>query len=472
MLDPTRKEGFERIGRIVGLVERFGRRITGGLLTRCLPGEEPRPRDWQADAQWATERQSPIKTRFLIYTILAAFVLLFAWAALAPLDEVVHGIGKAIPSTGTQVVQTVDGGVVEAILVKEAQAVEKDTVLVRIDPTRFSSSLGERQAQVMALMAKAARLEALTRKVPYEPAPEVASAVPNIVEHERRLYQTSLEELNSSVGVAREQASQRRQELAEATARVVQVTRAFELAEDELRITKPLLATGAVPQVEIMRLEKEVARARGDRDQARAQVSRTRAAIDEAEGQAREIELRYRNAWRNELSATLRELESLTEGNKALVDRVSHSEIRAPIKGTVKRLFVNTPGGVVMPGGVVAEIVPDEDVLVVEAQLSPKDRAFIRPGQAAVVKFTAYEYAIYGGLDGVVEHIGPDTITDERGNTYYLARIKTHKTGFGANLPIMSGMVAQVDIMTGKKTVLAYLLKPLMRAKANALREH
>ena len=470
-MDPSSGKGFEKIGNLVDRLEKAGDTLTGNAFRRFFKDEPKDPGDWTDDARWAVARQSPLKTRFLIYTILAAFALLLAWAALAPLDEVVHGIGKAIPTSGTQAIQAVDGGVIEAVLVKEAQVVEKDAVLARIDPTRFSSSLGERRAQVMALMAKAARLEALTRGIAFEPGSDVAKSVPHIVEHERRLFLASQEELSSRIRVAREQASQRRQEAFQAEARLTQVMRAHELAQEELKVTKPLLATGAVPQVEVMRLEKEVTRARGDRDQARAQVAGAKAAIQEAEGQAREIELRYRNAWRNELSATLGELESLTEGNRALADRVSHSEIRSPIRGTVKRLLVNTPGAVVMPGGLVAEIVPEEDLLVVEAQISPKDRAFIRPGQAAVVKFTAYDYAVYGGLDGAVEHIGPDTITDEKGNTYYLARIRTHEAGFGKDQPVLPGMVAQVDIVTGKKTVLAYLLKPLFRAKANALRE-
>ena len=321
-------------------------------------------------------------------------------------------------------------------------------------------------------MAKAARLEALTRDVPYEPSAEVAASVPDIVEHERRLYLTSLDEIRSGVSVARDRAAQRRQELIESTSRLAQLSTAKDLAQDELNATKSLLESGAVSPLEVTRLEKEVARSNGERDQARAQVSRARSAIQEAEGQIREIGLRFRNAWRNELSATLSELGSLTEGNKALVDRVSHSEVRSPINGTIKRLFVNTVGAVVMPGGAVAEIVSDEDELVVEAKLSPTDRAFVKPGQNVVVKFTAYEYAIYGGLDGTVEYIGPDTITDEKGNTFYTVRIKTNKTSFGENRPILPGMVAQVDIITGKKTVLSYLLKPLFRAKDKALREH
>jgi len=472
MLNPMGKKGFDKTGSLISATESLGNKITGGIFNKLFPKNEAHPNDWNLDAKWAVEQQKPLKTRIIIYSIFSTFTLLLLWAAFAPVDEVVNGIGKVIPSLGTQIVQAVDGGMVEEIMVRESDIVTKDTVILKIDPTRFSSFLGERKAQVMSLMAKAARLEALTRDVPYEPSAEVSASVPNIVEHERRLYETSLEEIRSSIAVARDRAAQRRQELIESTSRVAQLSTAKDLAQDELKATKSLLESGAVSPLEVTRLEKEVARARGEKDQAMAQVSRARSAIQEAEGQVREIGLRYRNVWRNDLSATLAELESLTEGNKALVDRVSHSEVRSPINGTIKRLFVNTTGAVVMPGGAVAEIVSDEDELVVEAKLSPSDRAFVKPGQNVVVKFTAYEYAIYGGLDGTVEYIGPDTITDERGNTFYTVRIKTNKTNFGENRPILPGMVAQVDIITGKKTVLSYLLKPLFRAKERALREH
>lgn len=471
MFDPMGKEGFERTGRAISSAESFGNKITCGILGRLFPDREE-SRDWMTDAEWAIQKQEPINSRVIIYILTFSFLLILLWAAVAPLDEVVHGTGKVMPSSGTQLAQSVDGGKVEEILVKESDQVEKDAVIVRIDPTRSSSFLGERRAQVMALMAKAARLEALTKDLPYRPSEEVAEAVPNIVEHESRLYQTSLDELRSNVSVARDRVVQRRQELVESTARLTQLSTAYELALDELEATRSLLESGAVSPLEVTRLEKEAARARGDRDQARAQITRNKSAVLEAEGQVGEINLRYKNTWRNELSATLAQLESLTEGNKALIDRVTDSEVKSPVGGTVKRLFVNTVGAVVMPGGAIAEIVSDEDELVVEARLSPTDRAFVKPGQDVVVKFTAYEYAIYGGLDGTVEYIGPDTVTDERGNTYYTVRIKTRETSFGENRPILSGMIAQTDIITGKKTVLSYVLKPLFRAKEKALREH
>ena len=312
----------------------------------------------------------------------------------------------------------------------------------------------------------------LFRSHDFQAPEEVAEAAPNVVEHERQLYRTSLDELNSAISVGRDRVSQRRQELVESTSRLGQLSSAFDLATEELNATRSLLESGAISPLEVKRLEKEVARARGDRDQAKAQVARVKSSVTEAEGQVREVSLRYKNNWSNELSVTMANLESLIEGNKALEDRVSQSEVRSPARGVVKRLFVNTVGAVVMPGGAIAEVVSEEDELVIEARLSPSDRAFVKPGQDVVVKFTAYEYAIYGGLDGKVEYISPDTIVDERGGTFYTVRVKTAKTTLGQNRPILPGMVAQVDVVIGKKTVLSYILKPLFRAKEKALREH
>ena len=397
--------------------------------------------------------------------MLATFFLLLLWMSIAKVDEVVTGSGKAIPTLrhpdgagdrrrhgGRDTCERIAG-------------CQQDAVLVKINQTRSSSSLGERNAQLLALTAKASRLEAQTQGKPFTAPVEAAASMPNIIEHERRLYQTSLEEMRSAVRVARDQAFQRRQELVEANARLSQLIGACELAENELNATKQLLSSGAVSELEAIRLEKESARAKADRDQARAQITRTRGAIQEAEGQIKETELRYLNSWRNELTATLRELESLGEGNKALIDRVSQADIRAPISGTIKRLFVNSKGAVIMPGGAVAEIVSDQDALVVEARLAPNDRAFVRAGMPVFVKVTAYEYAVYGGLEGTVEYIGPDTITDEKGNTYYTVRIRTKETGFGPDRPILPGMVAQVDIMTGNARISLPLAAALPRQR-------
>lgn len=472
MLGPVEQKGLERIGDAVGAMELCGRKMTGDLAARLASPQELRASgDWAVDSAWAFEEQNPARGRRLIYIIAATLLSLLVWAAVSPIDEVVSGIGKAVAASGTQIVQSVDGGVVEEIFAKEADRVQKGDLLLRLDPVRADSMLGQQEAKELALRLKSLRLEALSSGLPFTPPEELLAKIPEIVASERMLYEASLQELSSRMDVVRNQIQQRRQELSEANARYSQASRSYTLASQELSMTRPLLESGAVPKVEILRLERAAAQAGSERSQAGAQIARVKASVQEGEGQLQETELRAKSAWRGQLSDTLAELESLSEGKKALSDRLVHSEVRAPITGTVKRLVVNTAGAVIMPGGLIAEIVPDEEPLFVEAQIVPKDRAFIRPGQEAVVKFTAYEYAVYGGLSGVIDSITPDTIVDERGNAHYRGRIRIEKSEFGEDLPILPGMVAQVDIKTGKRTVLSYLLRPLLRAKASALRE-
>jgi len=221
----------------------------------------------------------------------------------------------------------------------------------------------------------------------------------------------------------------------------------------------------------LLRLERDVSRFRGERDMAAAQISRLQSAINEASRKIEEVGLTFRNESGKELAETMAKLNSLAEGGVGLADKVSRSVLRSPVKGTVKRLLINTVGGVVQPGKDVVEIVPLEDTLLLEARVLPRDIAFLHPGQKAVVKFTAYDFAIYGGLDGKLEHIGADTVIDDKGNAFYVVRVRTHQSTLGSNLPIIPGMVAEVDIVTGEKSVLSYLLKPVLRAKSRALSE-
>ena len=407
----------------------------------------------------------------LLRGVAAVVLILLVWAAFAPIDEVTRGEAKVVPSTQLQVIQTVDGGVVEEMPVREGQIVNAGDLLLRIDPTRFVSSLLENRAQYFALQVKAARLKALTSGTAMTVPPEAEREVPDIVAHERRLYDSTRAEMEAQMSIARQQLNQREQELNEVRSRREQAGRSFDLVQQELTVTEPLLASGAVSEVDLLRLRRDVSRLRGERDQASSQILRIQSAINEANGKIQEVELNFRNQLRNELSDTMNKLGSLSEGSRALEDRVKHAEIRSPVRGTVKRLLVSTVGGVVQPGKEVVEIVPLDDALILEAKITPKDIAFLRPGQNAVVKFTAYDFAIYGGLDAVVEQISADSVTDDKGNAFYIVRVRTLKSSLGENLPIIPGMVAEVDILTGKKTVLSYLIKPVIRAKANALTE-
>ena len=448
-----------------------GDRNDGGALWRALPAASRDERDWGADADWAHLDQQPLRARALLRWAALAVVALVVWAAYARIDEVTKGQGRVIPSSQLQVVQAVDGGVVEELLVGEGQTVEAGQVLVRIDPTRFVSSLRENRAELLALQARAARLTALSDGRPFEPGQALRDEIPEIVAQERAHYQSSLAGLEAQLGIARQQLTQRNEELREATGARASAARSLELTDRELAVTKPLASAGAVSEVELLRLERDVNRFRGERDQADAQISRLRAAIREANQKIQDVELSFRNQVRKELSEVSAKLGTLSEGSLALEDRVKHAEVRAPVRGTVKRLLVNTVGGVVQPGAEVVEVVPLDDALVLETKISPRDIAFLRPGQPATVKFTAYDFAIYGGLDAELDQIAADSVIDEEGNAFFVVKVRTLKNSLGEGLPIIPGMVAEVDILTGKKSILDYLLKPVLRAKANAMTE-
>lgn len=442
------------------------------VLGRLPNREEIEVVDFATDADLAILRQEPLRARVLLRSIGVVFAIFLMWAAVARLDEVTRGEGKVIPSKQLQVLQSIDGGLVSEILVREGDVVQADQLLIKIDETRFASSVKESQAQVAGLMARAARLKALSDGKAFMPPAEIVKSDPEVVDQERQLYEAKRDEMNASVSIARQQLAQRQQELNEAQARRAQAQQGFDLTSRELTVTKPLINSGAVSEVELLRLERDVSRYRGERDMASAQITRVQAAINEAQRKIEEVELSFRNDAGKELSETMAKLNSLSEGSVALSDKVKQSSIRSPVKGTVKRLLVNTVGGVVQPGKDMIEIVPLEDTLLLEARVQPRDIAFLRPGQPAMVKFTAYDFSVYGGLDGTLEHIGADTVTDDKGNAFYMVRVRTNRPGFGdANLPIIPGMVAEVDILTGKKSVLTYLLKPVLRAQSVAMTE-
>lgn len=454
-------------------LSRYGKRWLDRLFSYWIPPLRPDAEvDWVQDADWARLKQEPLRARFLLRWVGLLVLVFLLWASFASVDEVTRGTGKVTPSRQVQVIQAVDGGVVSEILVHEGQAVEAGQLLFRIDTTRFESSVRENRVQYLALLVKAARLKALAEGSPFVVAPDIAKEDPALIDQERSLYQAKRNELDAQLGIARQQLAQRNQELVEIRSKRDQAAQGYELTAKELALNKPLLSSGAVSEVELLRLERDVGRYRGERDQAAAQIIRMQSAIAEASRKVQELEITFRNTAGNDLADTMAKLNSLSEGSAALSDRVTRAEVKSPVKGTIKRVLVNTVGGVLQPGKEIVEVVPSDDALLLEARIAPKDIAFLRPGQKALVRFTAYDYVIYGGLQGVVEHIGADTILDEDGKTsYYLVRVRTLKSSLGKNMPIIPGMVAEVDVLTGRKSVLSYLLKPILRAKSYALTE-
>jgi len=446
-------------------------RLFNQFFARWTSDNEEETLDWLVDANSALVYQEPARARAILYVIAIALVLLTIWAAIAEVDEVTRGEAKVIPTRQVQIIQSLDGGVVTSLEVKEGDVVEAGQLLVRLDATRFISSLRENEVEYLVLQAKAARLKAVSEGASFEPQPKWLEKIPDVVAQQQILYDAGIEQLASLQNIAEQQLEQRLQELAEVEALRKQSALSFELVSQELRKTKPLIKSGAVSEVEILRLERDVIRLQGERDQAAAQARRITAAIAEAKSKIREVELDYKNTIREELTKVTTRIKGLFESSVGLSDRVAQTAVRSPVRGTVKRLFFNTIGGVVVPGKEVIEIVPLDEALLLEARIKPKDIAFLTLGQPALVKFTAYDFAIYGGLDASVAHIGADTVMDEDGNPFYTVRVRTLKSSLGEDKPIIPGMVAQVDILTGKKSILSYLLKPVLRAKQYALTE-
>ena len=441
------------------------------LLEKIVPNKTSEDLSWEEESDLMLIEQSPVRAKKILYWIALIMVTLIIWASLAKVDEVTRGEGKVIPSKQIQVIQSLDGGIVSAILVKEGDIVTAGTPLVSIDETRAVSSLRENQSQYLSLLARQARLQALATGADFKPPPEVQKNDPQLYAQEFALYQSSRDELASGVNISRDQMEQREKELVEVQSKKEFAEKTLESASKELAANKPLLASGAVSEIDILKLDREVNRARGDIDQARAQISRIQVAISEARRKITEVEQTFRSKVRTELTDTSAKLSALSESSVGLNDKVKQATLRSPVNGKVSRVFFNTVGGVIQPGKEVMEIVPTDDALVIETKIEIKDIAFLRPQQPAVIKLTAYDYTIYGTLDGVLEGISPDSIVDEKGHAYYLVRIRTIKSSLGKGLPIIPGMVAQVDILTGKKTILSYLLKPVLKARASAFTE-
>ncbi|MGI9437024.1 MAG: HlyD family type I secretion periplasmic adaptor subunit [Geminicoccaceae bacterium] len=410
----------------------------------------------------------------LLFVIVAFFVLFLAWASWATLDEVTRGEGRVIPSSQVQVIQNLEGGIVAELHAHEGKIVEAGDILLRIDNVRAASELRGGRQRYLALLGSVARLQAEIEERGIEFPNEVMMEARRVAIDETALFNARQDALQSELKILRNQARQRDQEVAELEYKKKQLERSAKLAAEELAITEPLAKRRIVSKVDLLRLKRQVNDLQGELEGAGLALPRLQLAQSEAHRRIEERFLAARAEAQRELNTVQTEAEALGELVAADTDRVNRTEVRSPVRGTVKRLLINTVGGVIKPGQDLVEIVPLEDTLLVEARIRPADIAFLRPDQRAVVKVTAYDYAIYGGLDAEVENISADTITDDRGESFFRVRVRTREIGLqmtGEPLPIIPGMTTEVDILTGQKTVLDYLLKPILRVRDQAMRE-
>ncbi|WP_419794385.1 HlyD family type I secretion periplasmic adaptor subunit [Pseudomonas palleroniana] len=423
----------------------------------------------------ALVEDAPRVIRLTIWAIIAFFIFLVTWAGFSSIDEVTRGDGKAIPSSKLQKIQNLEGGIVSELYVKEGQVVEAGAPLIRLDDTRFVSNAGETEALRLAMQLRVERLSAQVDDRPLNIPDDVLKAAPNQAASERSLYDSRRQQLKDEVGGLQEQLVQRQQELREFTSKQSQYRSQLSLQRQEINMSEPLVAQGAVSPVEVLRLKRAEMETRGQLDATTLAIPRAESAIKEVQRKIDETRGKFRSEALTQLNEARTELNKAESTGRALEDRVSRTLVTSPVRGIVKQLLVNTVGGVIQPGSDMVEIVPLNDTLLVEAKIRPQDIAFLHPGQEAIVKFTAYDYTIYGGLKAKLERIGADTITDEdKKTTYYMITLRTDRSHLGTDekpLLIIPGMVASVDIITGKKSILSYLLKPIIKARAEALHE-
>ncbi|AHK47594.1 alkaline protease secretion protein AprE (plasmid) [Ensifer adhaerens OV14] len=411
----------------------------------------------------------------VIGLLISSFV---AWAAIAEVDEIARGEGKVIPVSKTQIIQSSEPGIVREIAVQLGQVVRRGDLILRLDDTASGSSLGELEAKGRSLRAQVARLEleetgAYDAK--YKCPEDITKVAPAICANEEQLLQAKAGNFNNKLSVMQAREGQRQKELAEAAANITRLTESLQLTEQEQEMLAPMVKRKLVSQTEVLRVEKELTDTRGQLALWKESVGKLEAALREATLQVTELSLQLKQEALAEKTEALSQLSVIEETIRGASSRVANTDIRSPVDGIINTLDVNTVGAYVTPGGVIAGVVPTSEVLLVEARLSPRDVAFVRPGQPALIKISAYDFSIYGGLGGVVETISADSLVDQNnGETYYLVRVKTDTAALmkdGREYAIMPGMIASVDIMTGKKTILAYLMKPINKAREEALRE-
>lgn len=430
--------------------------------------------EFMSETSAAVLQGAPRTAHWILWGTALFFLVALIWASLASLDEIATGAGKVIPTSHIQIVQNLEGGILSEILVREGDVVQKGQILVQMDATRFSSSFGENQAKYDALLAKIARLSAEANNTEFNAPKELEQKNQKLIEEERSLYASRMRELQANLSVLRQQSEQRVQELAEKRARLVQLQQSHGLVAREVAMTRPLVQQGVMSEVELLRLERQQSDLKGELEATRISIPRLEAALTEARNKVEGFIIKFRSDAMSDLSAARAEISAIGATSSGLEDRLARTTVRSPMTGTVKRIKVTTIGGVIQPGMDLMEIVPLEDNLLIEARVKPSDIAFLRPGLDGVVKLSAYDFSIYGGVPAKLEFISADSITNDEGETFYIIRART-KTNYlvqgDKRLPIIPGMLATVDIRTGKKTVLAYLLKPVFKARDEALRE-
>ncbi|MEM8770336.1 MAG: HlyD family type I secretion periplasmic adaptor subunit [Pseudomonadota bacterium] len=441
--------------------------------TRNIAIRDAGPEEFEIDD--ALPMEPARAAQLLLYLIAGLVLLTLVWASVARLDRVTRGQGWVVTSNQLQEVQYLEGGIVKEILVQPGETVGAGDVLVKLDPTQMNVEFLQGREEFNLLAARIARLEAEAALQPLELPAALASGAPDIAAREKALYDARMAELEAAIALENNKVNQRLEAHADAKIALATAKEAFAFADQELSMVSKLVDKGIEPRVEKLRAQQREATARGEMQRAKIAVSQTALQAEEAKGEIKQVRKTFAAAAADELNAAKASLAELKGALPALEDKVTRTDVRAPVAGVVNRVLVTTIGGVVAPGETIVEIVPTEDTLVVEAKIRPADIGFLSIGQEAKVSITAFDSSVYGSLEGSIETISPDAIEDEKsGERFYNIRVRTGAapiTAQGQELKILPGMAADVSILNGKRSVLAYILKPLNKVGDRALTE-
>ena len=412
--------------------------------------------------------------RVFAWPVMSMLLLLVTWAFFAELDEVAVSIGEVVPQGKVRVIQHLEGGIVEQLFVTEGDTIKEGDTLIQLDQSSTGTNKEELSVRLDSQLLVRRRLEAEAEGKKLAFPPDIAAKRPTLAASQRQAYEARARELVSTLNVMKEQVKQRELEIQELGARTKAVMRNYKLASERLKMSASLLTEGLTAKIDHLELEAEVESLDGEVQSLKPALPKARAAVEEAKQRLEEGQIRFRREAREELGKTEQEIARILELLKRATEQGSRAEIKSPVAGVVKNLRFNTIGGVIKPGEPILEIVPTGENLVVQSRLNPTDRGYVSEGQKATVKISTYDFARYGGLDGSVIQVAPDTSLDENGQPYFRVVVQTDKNYLGreeGSLPIVPGMQATVDIHTGKKSVIDYLIRPVLKLKHEAFRE-
>jgi adhesin transport system membrane fusion protein len=410
----------------------------------------------------------------MLYVVAGAFAVLFIWAAFATLAVSSRGAGQVVPSSQVKLIQNLEGGILEALRVREGEQVKKDQVMAQINDTSLAAQYREDQATYHGMLAMVDRLRAEIDEKPLAFSSELeGEPFADLRRQEESLYLSRKAEIASAQSALTQQVRQAERKEAELRETIPHLDASVKTTQEQLDIVRPQVQRGLISQIDQLKLDRELSDVRAKSASARAELDRARNQQTETRARLEENRQKFRGEALAQLNQLQAKLNGMNEQLNAQQERVGRRDVRSPVNGIVKKIHITTVGGVIKPGETIMEIVPLEDDLVIEARFQPSDIGFLAPGQEAVVRITAYDYSVFGSFKGRVERISADTVKDERGNPFYVVTVRADNPleQDRRDTPILPGMVAEVDVITGDRTILAYIFKPFFKLQERALRE-